>query len=450
MRKTLILLILVAALGAYVYFYEIKGEAERKKEKESAEQLFQFERDSVRTVAIRSPQGRFHFLKDVDGWQIEQPVRTRADESPLNSLLSTLQNAKKVNSFAIARGSAAQYGLDEHATLIHLELNDGQRDSIKIGDQTSIGGNVYVSKGDTMVYLVAQSIKTNAEKSLFDWRDKKPLHFTKANVREMKLSNRHGDFIFVKEGNDWKITQPVETSAERSAVEAVLNKLDFSRIKSVEAEEARNLARFGLTRPAYHVDLFLGPEKAKSSVSFSEVRNNVSYGKDAARPIIFTVDSTFLEPFGKDLFAFRDKKIVDFETAKANRIILSHENQVMILVKDTLNNWTTASGEKAKNWKVSSLLSSINNLKAEQFVEENPRYFMPYGLVNPEHRIEVYADDERIAELNFGYSKKDMVYVQNPRRKPVVTIKENKLKELFPDRSELLEETKATGENVTE
>lgn len=450
MRKTITLLILAVALGAYVYFYEIKGGEERQKEKEIADQLFQFERDSVHTIAIRSPQGIFHFIKDADSWQIEHPVRTRADESPLNSLLSSLENAKKVSSFPIAKGSRDQYGLGDYATLIHLEMNDGRRDSIKIGEPTSIGGNVYVSNVDTIVHLVAQTIQSNAEKSLFDWRDKKPLHFTKANVREIELSNRHGHFTFVKEGNDWTITQPVETMAERSTVEAVLNKLDFSRIKSVEAEEAKNLSRFGLTKPAYHIDLFLGAEKAKSSVVFSEVKNNVSYGKDAARPIIFTVDSTFIEPFEKDLFAFRDKKIVDFETAKANRIVLSYENQVMIFVKDTVNNWSTVSGEKAKNWKVTGLLSSINNLKAERFVEENPRYFMPYGLVNPENRIEIYADDERIAELNFGYTKKDLVYVQNPRKKAVVAIKDEKLKDLFPDRSELLEETQAIGENVTE
>lgn len=450
MRKTIILLILAVTLGAYVYFYEIKGGEERQKEMESADQLFQFERDSVRAIAIRSPQGIFHFVQDADGWQIEHPVRTRADESPLNSLLSSLQNAKKVSSFPIAKGSRDQYGLGDYATLIHLKMNDGRRDSIQIGEQTSIGGNIYASSVDTMVHLVAQTIKTNAEKSLFDWRDKRPLHFTKANVREIILSNRHGHFTFVKEGNDWKITRPVETMAERSTVEAVLNKLDFSRIKSVEAEEAKNLSRFGLARPAYSIDLFLGAEKAKSSIVFSEVKDNVSYGKDAARPFIFTVDSAFVEPFQKDLFAFRDKKIVDFETAKANRIVLSHENQVMIFVKDTLNNWSTVSGEKAKNWKISSLLSSINNLKAEQFVEESPRYFMPYGLVNPENRIEIYAAEERMAELNFGYTKKDLVYVQNPRKKAVVAIREDKLKDLFPDRSELLEETQIIGESVTE
>jgi hypothetical protein len=96
------------------------------------------------------------------------------------------------------------------------------------------------------------------------------------------------------------------------------------------------------------------------------------------------------------------------------------------------------------------LLSSIKNLKAEKFINENPTYFMNYGLVNPESRIEVYEGDNLIAELNLGYKKDGFVYVYNPDRKPVVTIKEEKLKDLFPPKTDLLEEVKDNKESTEE
>lgn len=450
MRKTVILVILAIALGAYVYFYEIRGGEKRDKEKEISEKLFSMEKDSIQVIKIFSPQGDFHFIRTPDGWQLEQPVKTQADESPINSLLSTLSNSKKERSFIIAEADKNQYGLGRWATRLYFESKDGTADSVRIGEKTNIGANIYVSNIDTVVHLVSQSLKTNAEKSLFDWRDKKPIHFKKDEVREFTLSNPQGSFTFIKDGSEWNLIKPIETNAEKSSVDAVLNKLDFNRIKSVLAEESSNLSGFGLDNPAYAIDLSLGAEKAKTRVIFSEVKDNVSNGKDSARPIVYTVDSTFIQPFKKDLFGFRDKKIIEFENDDITRLNLSHNNQVMTFVKDTSDNWTLNTGEKAKQWKINSLLSTIRNLKAEKFVEENPRFFMNYGLVNPESRIELFAESGLVAELNLGFERDDFIYVYNPAFKPIVIIKKEKIKELFPLREDMLEETKPDEERAEE
>ena len=56
MRKTLILLLIAIGLASYVYFYEIEGGKTREKEKEIAEKLFHFEKDSINQIII-SGQG---------------------------------------------------------------------------------------------------------------------------------------------------------------------------------------------------------------------------------------------------------------------------------------------------------------------------------------------------------------------------------------------------------
>jgi len=450
MRKTIILVLIAIALGAYVYFYEIKGGEERDKEKEIAEKLFNFEKDSVNYINIKSPKGNFEFNKTMDGWQIEQPVKTLADNSPINSLLSSLSTSKKERTISIKPDEKNQFGLGFRA--IHVSFKDkaGNENSIAIGDETNIGSNVYVSSTDTVVHLVGKGLKTNADKSLFDWRDKKAIHFEKNDIREFTLTNPEGRFTFAKEGSDWKIIKPIETKAEKSTVDAVLNKLENGQIKSVVDEEGKNLSKYNLNRAAYSIELLSGVEKAKTTISFSEAKDNVAYGKDGVRPHIFMVDSNFVKPFNKDLFGFREKKILDFDNNSVTRINLSHNNEPMRFHKDTSDVWYLDSGEKAKKWKINSLLSTIKNLKAEKFVEEDPKYFMNYGLVNPESRIEIYGDDELIAELNLGYTKNGLVYAYNPNAKPLVAIKEDKLKELFPPLKDMLEEVKPEEEEVTE
>ena len=442
MRKTAILFVLALALGAYVYFYEIKGGEERQKEKEISEKLFRVHKDSVQSIVIKSLLNNFRFEKTEDGWLIKKPVLTMADESPINTLLRSLTTAKKTRTIAIKPSELKDYGLAQRAMTIVITTKSGERDSVRLGDKTSIGGNVYASRVDTVVYIIPQALKNNAGKSLFDWRDKKVIHFEKDKVRQLSLQSPEGRFNFVKEDGEWKLTEPIKTKAERSAVDGMLNKLDFGRIKSVVSETGDKTAKYGLSRPAYRVELFSGAEKAKSGVSFSKPKGNTVYGKDDVRPHIFTVDTLFLEPFKKDLFGFRDKKILDFDRDRVTKLNLLYNDTLMTMEKDTSGTWHLSSGEKLKSWKINSLLSSLVSLKAERFVEENPPYLMPYGLVNPEGQIELYAGDDPLAKLEIGKKKKDTVYARNPRRKQVVTIKESKLKDLFPKKSEIVEKEK--------
>ncbi|NOX88598.1 MAG: DUF4340 domain-containing protein, partial [Calditrichaeota bacterium] len=162
-----------------------------------------------------------------------------------------------------------------------------------------------------------------------------------------------------------------------------------------------------------------------------------------SRPHIFEVDSFFVKPFKKKLFDFRDKKIAKFNRSKADRINLLYKSNLMIFEKDSSGNWRLSTGEKAKGWKISNIMSSLNNLKATRFVEDNPRYLNPYGLVNPEGHIEVFAGDDKLIELQIGKEKDDkLVYARNPLTKSVVTIKKSELDKLFPKKEDLIEEKK--------
>lgn len=450
MRKTLVLILIAAALAAYVYLYEIKGGEQRQKEKEIAEKLFTFKKDSVDYLKIEAPGKSFVFIKGSDGWQIDQPVKTGADESPINSLLSSLTSQKKQRTIRVAGGNWAPYELDERAIKLQIKGKGDLDASLKIGAKTSVGSNVFVTNNDSVAFIVSSTLKTNADKKLFDWRDKKAIHLKKDQIREFSIKSPKGRFRFSKEGSDWYLKEPIETKAEKSSVDAVLNKLDYGRIKSVVAEQASRLSKYGLNRPAYRIDLFSGAEKAKLGISFSALKGNKSYGKDDVRPHVFEVDSLFLKPFRKNLFAFRDKKIMDFNRTSADRLNLLYKGDLLKFNKDTTSSWVLESGEKAKGWKISNILSTLENLKATKFVDEKPAYLRPYGLDNPDGLIEVFKGDEKIAQLEVGLQKDELVYVRNADKKAVVTIKKDQIEKLFPKRDELLEEVKQEEKEASE
>ncbi|TFG96942.1 MAG: DUF4340 domain-containing protein, partial [Calditrichales bacterium] len=206
--KTLLLFTILAILAAYVYFYEVEGGKERDADAALAEKIIDFEPDSVKTIEIRSLFGPYVFARTSAGWDIREPVNTGGDKTNIDGLLTTLKNLKKDREFAIKRGEEKNYGLVGRSFLVTLEFNNGQRDSVRFGDETPVGGKIFISKGDSLVYTVVASAKSSVNKQLFDWRDKSLAKLKLSDVMEFKIKNSHGLFQLQKEGNNWELLTP--------------------------------------------------------------------------------------------------------------------------------------------------------------------------------------------------------------------------------------------------
>ncbi len=440
MRNTILLIVIAALLGAYVYFYEIKGGEKREKEKALAEKLFNVKKDSVNHILIEKKTQTIELKKKDDAWYLLQPVETMADEGPVNALLYSIESTKKIRTFKAQAKDLNTYGLGKGSTKVTFSGKGIDEQWLKIGDRTPVGGNIFVTKNDSDIVIVSSSLKNNVNKSLFDWRDKKVIHFKKEKVKEFTLKNKYGRFHFVKEDGVWKLTEPVNTPADESKINAVLNKLQYGRITGVAAETPKNLAHYGLKNPAYRIELFTGVEKARLGLSLSRLKGNEAYGKDDSRPHIFKVDSFFVKPFNKNLFGFREKFFSKFKRrSEVDRIQLLHNGSLMIFEKDSVNNWHLSTGERAKNWKISNLMSNVSNLKAVRYVKDNPKTLKPYGLDRPQGKIEIFAGEDKLVELLIGKEKGDNVYAYNPSFKAVALVAKSNLKKLFPEKEELLE-----------
>ncbi len=449
LMKTLVLFLIFAALGGYVYFYEIKGGEEREEQAKLEEKIFNFENDSVRAIEIRSIFDNYYFSKTEDGWDITKPVETGGDKSTIDGLVNTLQNLKKDREFSVKEDDFKNYGLVGRSHLVTLFFNDGSRDSIRFGDPTPVGNNVFTTKGDTFIYTVPQNNKNTVTKKLFDWRDKSITKIKKSEIRELQIKNRKGIYNLVKEGNNWNIEKPGKFRADDSAVNSILSKLENGKAKSVISENLDNAKKLRLNRPEIEVDLYLGESKAHKKIIFSSLLNNVSNVKDDSRPQIFTIDSLFIKDFDKSLFDFRDKKITNFVKDNIDSVAVYQGDSTVVMVKDTSNNWKFSTGEMLKSWKMNSVLNAISNLSAKKFVKENVKSSTKYGLINPERKLQFYQNHNLIIEILFGELRGDNRIVFNPKGQIIAEVANNSYKNTEVKYSDFIEEPKEEPEEDT-
>src|SRR5437868_13128310 len=93
-RTTIVLLLLVVAVGAYIRFYESKRpnteEASRR-----AQNVINFDRDKIEGIIIQNGDERIELKRIDKKWRLESPVKDLADGSVVESLLFDLEDWKK-------------------------------------------------------------------------------------------------------------------------------------------------------------------------------------------------------------------------------------------------------------------------------------------------------------------------------------------------------------------
>jgi hypothetical protein len=437
--KNIVLFVLLLILAAYVYFYEIKGGEKREQEKQQADQVFQLEPDSVKSLEVRSALGRFLFQREGDQWQILEPVMTDAEKSAITNVLSTLKSLKKERVFTVQKNELPSYGLVGTSTLVLFELTNGKRDSVRFGDETPVGSSAFADKVDTVVFTIPSYAKRNFIKTLFDWRDKSVTKVKQADVKEIHLQNPQGSFRLVKEGSDWQLKSPLQVKADNNTVSSILSKMEFGRATAVVSETFDKPAEYRLIKPAYQVDMLVGESRAQKSIILSDLKNNAAYAKDMSRPQVMTVDSLFIKEINKSLFQLRDKKIAEFDRDHADSVIVSQGDSVFTFTKDTSSVWYLAGNKKVKNWKINSFLNTLNSLSAKKFLIENVGSTNQYGLSKPDRKVAVYRKGTKILDVFFSAPEKDLKVAFSPNSRIVAEIEDSAYNNTKVVRSEFVE-----------
>jgi hypothetical protein len=69
---------LLAALAAYVYYVDLKKPTTKEREEKKG-RVFDFDRDKISAVSIKTPDSKLELRKDGQTWRLEEPVKDRAD-----------------------------------------------------------------------------------------------------------------------------------------------------------------------------------------------------------------------------------------------------------------------------------------------------------------------------------------------------------------------------------
>ena len=145
LRRIGILFLVAGLLGAFVYFYEIRGRPGREQASLAERRIFAgLEADDVDALTIARPEAAtVRAARRGRDWRILEPVDFPGAQAVLDAMarsLAAMMSEGRIESPA----AEAVYGLDSDARSVRFSAA-GAGYSLRIGNETPIGSNVYVA-----------------------------------------------------------------------------------------------------------------------------------------------------------------------------------------------------------------------------------------------------------------------------------------------------------------
>jgi len=148
---------------------------------EGAQPLFSFAEEDVEALSIEAPLGSLDLEQDeADTWQLKEPQQAPVNEATVTFLLDLLATEESDRTFSVPVEELADYALANPQATIEIELEDGTRHELVLGDYDFSNESLYaqvdppeISDSDgaeeVEVRLIPAAFESAINRPLQDW-----------------------------------------------------------------------------------------------------------------------------------------------------------------------------------------------------------------------------------------------------------------------------------------
>jgi Domain of unknown function (DUF4340) len=423
LKSTIALVVVLAGLGAYIYFVTWKQDATADSTNKQEKVFVGLEADKIEEIKVRSEKGDTTSVKKESGaWQMTAPVAAKADESEVSGITTSLGQIAVARVIDENPSDLKEYGLATPRIEINFKAS-GDKDYRKlyIGEKSPTGADLFAKRNDEKkVFLIPAFQESSFNKGTFDLRDKTLWKFERDKVDSLDIVTGAKSLAMTRATGDWKITRPVEARADFGAVEGLIGRLQTAQMKSIVTEQApspADLKKYGFDKPDATVNLTTGSARATLVVG-GKADDNTVYVRDESRPAVMTMDKSLADELKKNADEFRKKDLFEFRSFNANRVEITRNGQTVAFEKtkgtgenapDVWKRMSPTAGDVDKE-KIDNMLSRLSNMRAASFVASEAKT----GLDKPAMTVHVKFDDGKKEErVTFGKNG-DEVYASRP------------------------------------
>ncbi len=400
-RRTLILAILLVLLSG-LYFWDRQQVQKEKAREEEEKKIFPWSVEQLTQAVVQRPQGKLLLTRgDGEQWLIQEPVQAKGEKESVRGFLESILKVRRDRKIADDAADLEPFGLvrPEYVITLQGKEPDGER-IVHLGAKNPTEVYYYARvEGEKGVFLVSDMMRREADKKVFDLRDKTLLAYPPARFRELVLSSGEQSVGLRREGEtQWRIVGPENRPADGDAVQSLLFRLSRLRAAAFEDEAAKSLSEMGLDPDRKRVVMRLQDPEEEVVLRLGSL---VEGGQDPQRPRVYAqvdgassavqVEQQSVGEIPVDADGWRSKTLMVFERDKTERVELSRGTETLSIRKSGPNTWEIEEPEKlpADSMKVNDLMWVLKDGRAARFPKGEA---LPASWENPLVRVRLWAE----------------------------------------------------------
>jgi hypothetical protein len=422
--KTTGALAIVAALfAAFLWFYEVEGEADRAAAEVENKRVFaELPSDgaSIDWIELTTSDDTPIRAERSEGrWELVRPVTFPGDGVAFDAMASAL--AQLVGEAKLEQAQAPEvYGLGDDARRIAFGGASAGSFALRIGRAAPLGSAAYLKREDAPEVHLVPTWRVNAlAKPLSALRDARILPFDREAVREIALRWPGGGVRMLRgsesgEGANgktaWRLVEPLETSADAERIDSLLTDLVHLRADGfidvpMSDEDA------GLAPPDFAVALQLEDATLPPlELAIGQERDGLRRvrGRDGA---IFELATARIDDFPRTVVEVRDRNLSRFIYGDVSGFELTFRSEdgntegAPVVATREGSEWTT--NPPLRSGVAADIVANLANLKARDIQAEwlGDAERAALGLLPPRVSLRVLGEGEParvLAQVQFG------------------------------------------------
>jgi hypothetical protein len=414
-RSLVVLLALVLAVGAFVWFYEreLPGSEERAERSRKAlpgltagevtAVAIEHGGETVRLARVAAPaapgsgEGAGEGPGEVGGeepvgggaWQLTAPAAlagARADAMAVEGLLDALAALEKTRT--LDDYDAAALGLDEPRARVVLERRGAEPLRLAVGAEVPASTAMVLAREDPgAAWVVERAIFQDLVRPAGEWRSREMVPVGREEIERVTLRGAGAAVALERDGEGFRLAAPFADAADAGAVEALLADLTGLEAQRFLDRPDRPLAELGLA-PAWGVlTVATGAEGEPLRIEVGAPADEGAGHHLRIGGQVFVAETGLAEALRRPAGEWQSKALLPFELYRIDALAARGEGDPVRLARDGTD-WRRGDAIIAYT-PVSDLLYSVVEARAEEVVPRASLALGPSQLT-----LEITADAE--------------------------------------------------------
>ena len=285
-----------------------------------AKKIFHLTQTEISQLSLVRSSGTVSLTKKHKIWQVTAPLSTKADQTIVDNMLSTLAHLRKERDLGVEK-DLKPFGLVKPALVIKFTAK-GKAHHLAIG-ATAPGGENYYALADQNPHLlmISEGSKDSLDRSLLALRDKTLFPFISLEVKGLKVVTGKKTVDLKKTGTaDWHWVGRPKFKVRGDRVNKLIRDLELAQAKNFVEPTPKNLKPLGLV-PGRQMEVTVVTTTGNHTLLLGAQKGQTVYARKGSGGPVMLVDASLPKEISQTLGSLADHRLWSGSILKVHQVV---------------------------------------------------------------------------------------------------------------------------------